>query len=83
MEIWIDLRTMGYALTRAGRHPSMDKRDKRLTYLTTCRRNPTFPKVRLLCGEVQRILSPDGTLECLVNNRWQDYSARNPNQGLL
>jgi len=47
----------------------LDKR-KVITYLTTCKRNRNYPKVRLVCGELQRIKTPSSVPERYAREQW-------------
>ncbi len=42
-----------------------DKHDEKMTFPTTCKQNPPYPRVRLLCGEFQRIKTPKSVPERL------------------
>jgi len=44
---------------------------KELIYEATCKKNPDYPKVRLLCGEFQRIQTPKSTLEHWRDGVWR------------
>ena len=38
----------------------MDKAEK-LTYVSSVRKNPPYPKVRLVCGQIERIIDKNAT----------------------
>lgn len=44
--------------------------DEKLKYLTTCRKNPVYPKTQFLCGEVQRIQDPQAVPERFIDGDW-------------
>ena len=44
----------------------MLNRDKQMTVPLTIRKNPPYPKVRLICGQFERIKTPDAIPDEIV-----------------
>lgn len=48
----------------------MDKRSERMAYETSCKKNPPYPRVRMLCNQVEQIADRDAVPEPLDRVRW-------------
>jgi len=45
--------------------PFMPQNKGNLVYLTRCAKNPTYPKIRLVCGVLERVEAPHKPIERL------------------
>lgn len=54
----------------------MDITEEQLAYdiQCTCKRNPVYPIVRYLCGEVHRILDSESVPERFSQGTWQPHA---------